>query len=164
MRRTLALLLALTLARPAAAAPVIRFAAHVESEALAEEAILALHCVSSRAGLPWEFSGEASGSHWLRASEEKGKVRLTWHRPEGEREALLGVGGAEEACGKLEPALALAPAAAAEPALERLGSAAGEEEEAPSRAWLWVGLGAAVAAGFLLWKSRQPDHRGVEMR
>ena len=164
MKRTLTALLILNLACPAEAAPVIRFAAQVDSEMLAEEAILVLHCVSSRAGLPWEFSGETTGSHWLRAQEEKGKARLTWHKPEGEKEAMLAPGGAEEACSRLEPALVAEPAVASQPSLAQLSSADGGEEEAPSRTWVWVGLGTAAVAGFLLWKSRQPDHRGIEMR
>lgn len=166
MKRLLAFILALTLSFPATAAPVIRFAAHVEGEELAEEAILALHCVSSRAGLPWEFSGEAEGSHWLRAVEEKGRVRLTWHQPSGEREAMLVMGGSEEACGKLEPALAKGDDLAARtgPALEPLGAIAEEYDEKPSRTWVWVAVGAAAVAGFYFWKAKQPDHRGVEMR
>ena len=168
MKQAILALLCLSLPLEAAASPVIRFSAQVESEALAEEVILLLHCVSTRAGLSWEFSGEASGSHWLAAREAKGKAQLTWHKPEGEKTAELAAGGSENACDQLEPALKttgeLAGPAAARSLEPMSASLLDTEDQAPSRAWLWAGLGAGVVAGFLFWKSRQPDHRGVEMR
>ena len=72
---------------------------------------------------------------------------------------------------RLEPALApsalspLAPAHGNEPALSGAEPRfVGEGSGSGSRAWLWAGLGLAALGGFLIWKSKQPDHRGIEMR
>ncbi len=165
-RQSLCLLLCLLQLVPAyaaASAPPIQFFALAESDALAEEAILLLHCLSARANTSWEFSGEASGRHWLKVTEKAGLLHGTYRREESVKPFTLKTGGSEEACDALEPpspGLALQPPEALSPALEGDLPA----ESPPSRAWLWAGLGAAAVVGFLFWKSRQPEHRGIEMK
>ncbi len=168
MKKQLAILLSLILSSNAQAAPVIHFSAQIDDESLAEDVILLLHCVSTRSGLTWEFSGETKASHTLLAREEGRKARLAWKQPGTEKQTVMSKGGSEEACNALAPALAEpetgAPGPNTLPALSSLGSLEEDTEETPaSKAWIWAGLGAAAVAGFLIWRSRQPDHHGVEL-
>lgn len=146
----------------ARAAEPIRFLAQVESEALAEEAILLLHCLAARAGTSWEFSGEASGRHWMSVEEKKGLLEGVYQREAAHKKFLLRAGQSDDVCDQLEPAAA--PALPAEPKLAPALVTVEEDSGGKGRAWLWVGIGAALVGGFLVWRSRQPDHRGVEMR
>ncbi len=146
----------------AKAAEIMRFFAQVESDALAEESILLVHCLSARSGSPWEFSGQADGRHWVKVEERKGTLEGIYQRDAIQKTFRLSTGETEKVCDQLEPA-ATPPISESLPPNISLDF---REEENPGKkaTWLWVGLGAALVGGFILWKSKQPSHRGVEMR
>jgi hypothetical protein len=145
------------------AAP-ISFVAQVESDALAEEAILLLHCLANRTDTSWEFSGEIQGSHWLRVLEKKGALEGTYRRGETTKSFALKQGEADQACERLEPGSPLIPARAENSFPSSLRVTEGEEPRIAPKTWIWVGIASAALGGFFFWRSRQPDHRGVEMR
>lgn len=173
-KKTCCLLLALLQLLPveAEAKEAIAFVAQVDSEALAEEAILLLHCLATRSDTSWEFSGEARGNHWLKVVEKSGRLNGTYHRASTAKEFTLQPGGSDQACDTLEPGSPATSGSLAEKAIEPAPSFAPAldtpEMESRSSAgtspWLWVGIASVAVAGFLYWKSRQPDHRGIEMK
>lgn len=167
MRGLKTLLLLFLCARMARAEVTLSFAAQVEDEALAEDAILLVHCLSDRSGRPWEFTGEARGPLWLEVHEESRQLKGTYHKDGKDLPFAFRAGGADETCDRLEPAAAKPVAASLAPPAPALGSLAeplAEESEAPPRhAWIWAAVGAAAVGGLLYWRARQPSFRTVEM-
>ncbi|MGZ3696067.1 MAG: hypothetical protein ACXWQO_18595 [Bdellovibrionota bacterium] len=142
-------------------AATLQFSASVQNEELAEESIALLHCLVERSGDSWEFTGDASGPHWLRVKEEGAQVRVRYFHENREMESTLKAGQAEEQCAKLLPSLTPPPALSAfsnTPNLEII------PESKSHNYWPWaVAAGAAVAAGFFIWRSSGPDHRALQM-
>lgn len=150
------------------ASDTIRFSAQMEDEALAEEAILLVHCLANRSGLPWEFTGETRGNHWLRLQEKNQVAHGTYKNAEKEEAFVLRSGEADTTCEQLEPSSPSPKLGSAEEVapLPRLGGTESAEStmSAPNKkVWLWLGLGAAAITGFLIYKARQPQHRTIEM-
>ncbi|MGZ3651835.1 MAG: hypothetical protein ACXWP1_10345 [Bdellovibrionota bacterium] len=154
------------------AAGALSFAAQVNDEGLAEEAILLAHCLATRTGEGWEFDGEAHGTHWLKVKEADHQLKGSYGKDGKETAFSLAAGESESTCEKLEPALAaaapenrlapLAPARTLDPLAET--SEENPLEAGPRKTWLWVGVGlAAVAGGVLLWRAHQPSYRALQM-
>jgi len=136
----------------------LQFSARIQSEALAEEAIDLLHCLSEELEMPWELGEGNRASHRLHLKEKNGALEGEFVTPAGKTALHFSRGEAHATCAKLNPKPGIAPEPAIpETNLEALGS------QSPKR-WPWIlAAAAAVAGGFLLWKSRQPDHRGFRM-
>jgi|GEM_PF-7071968 len=145
----------------------IAFVARVESDALAEEAILLLHCLAARSDTTWEFSGEVRGNHWLQVSEKSGALLGNYHRGKSSKAFPLRAGGSDEACDLLEPAAnpgekTFETEPQPSPALNKPELEV--QAQPASHAWLWLGAAAVAVAGFFYWKSKQPAYRGIEMK
>jgi len=169
MKHVLCLLLCTVqlLTLKARAAESIGFVAEVQREGLAEEAILLLHCLAARSNTSWEFSGETRGSHWLKVTEKGGQLEGSYQREASRKSFTLIEGESDRACDELEPQPSGMRALEAGPSLSPALSSMEEELDSASssnRTWLWVGIGAAAVASFFYWKSRQPRHRGIEMK
>lgn len=169
MKKTIHLLLFSLFAAPAHARETILFSAVVDDETLAEEAIMLAQCISEKTGVSWEFSGEIRGSHWLKVRQEGQQLQATYHKEKQESATQLKAGASEEACEKLEPgskeiepSKILSPLNSLTPSLPR--DSGNEEKEITGKTWLWAGAGAIALMGLLFWRSRQPDHRRIEMR
>ncbi|MGE3262782.1 MAG: hypothetical protein AB7K68_13460 [Bacteriovoracia bacterium] len=148
----------------AAKADTIQFAAAVQNEELAEEAITLLHCLSERSGVSWEFTGIAEGSHWLKLEESGKELRGMYHRGASETPIVLKIGEAESVCQKFyaETKAEIAPERFS-PQLD-LPALPANIESPKKEYWPWVlAFGAATVAGFFIWKSSQPDHRALQM-
>lgn len=165
MKFFFSLTLALLQCLPAQAAPgTLQFAASIQDENLAEEAIQLLHCLSERSGAGWEFATQVKGKHWLKAEEKGGALRITYSLAGKEQSLALHEGDSEAACDELFPEqesvladLAPAPAEAGLPFSL-------EAEKTGKPAWPWIAaVGAAAVAGFFIWKGRQPEHRSLLM-
>lgn len=163
--------------------PLLRFSAEVRDEMLAEETILLVHCLADRDHVAWEYTPDPSGALWLRAREESGEVRGTFHRNGSDLPFRFASGDSDSACEKLaangkkaaapEAPLSLTPQsrepslvkANGDPTLGALATAdVSESESKPARTWLWVAGVAAVVGGVLIWRARQPSYGSVEMR
>jgi hypothetical protein len=140
----------------------LQFAANVQNEDLAEEAVHLLHCLSERSGAPWEFTGEISGDHWLRVNEKEKSVHASYRHEGMQTEFDLPLGGAESACEKIFPDRAISEKAPEPVNLGNLSVPTRSERKTAYRAWAAAFAGAGVL-GFLIWKSRQPDHRALVM-
>src|SRR5688500_3871248 len=118
------LALALALVDARADAETLRLAASVDNEELAEETVSLLHCLSERKEVPWEFTGEASGSHWLKVREKaNNKLSGTYHSGKEEAAFEMKSGEAEAVCERLAPEtekIGLAPPLAAEAAFPEI--------------------------------------------
>jgi hypothetical protein len=136
----------------------LQFSARIQNEALAEEAIDLLHCLSEQLEMPWELGEGNRASHRLTLREKNSALEGAFTTPAGETAITLGRGEAHAVCAKLAPKLSLAP----DPDLPEKNW---ETLDSPMpKRWLWAAAAAAaVAGGFLFWKSRQPDHRGFRM-
>lgn len=156
-RSILCLLLVLSLVPHRAwAAERLEFSSRIQDEALAEEAIDLLRCLSERLTLPWELLEGGKGSHRLHLEEKAGALHGRFSSPEGEKRFTLPPAGASTICEELAPK----PEKELEMALEESALPPPEKKSA----WLWWGAALGVAlGGFLFWKSRQPDHRGLRM-
>lgn len=165
MKKSLCRLLALLtfLPTPASAAERLRFAPVIQDEALAETAIDLLRCLATRAGVEWEYSGVASGQHWLRVEERSGRLGGVYHNGAKETPFSLGRHEAEGTCETLADAgpVSLAPAPA-EPVADLPDL---PQATRPRSYWAWgaATAGVALVAGFLIWRGKQPDHRTVRM-
>lgn len=160
---------ALLLPRTSSATEAISFVADVQSEALAEEAILLVHCLSNRSGLSWEWSGEKKGRQWLELHEKEGVAVGSYHRDQSDKTVELKLNQADAVCAALEPAAkesglaSLAPLEK-DPAPLALVSDDGQDS-GHSKTWLWVGLGAAaIAGGFFLLRPKAAEHGSLLMR
>jgi hypothetical protein len=162
----------------------LRFAAEVSDEALAEDAILLVHCLATRTSRGWELGGEAKGPYFLRVTEKDAKLTAVYRGGAEERSFTFAAGASDSACDKLEPTAGLlaasnplaaevSPLAALAPpsplaAVPRgeLLSAADDEPPAWNKTYLWVGAGiAAVVGGFLVLHahSHRADFNSVQM-
>src|SRR5258708_1885589 len=94
------------LARAGHAEELLSFTAQVENEALAEEAILLVHCLAERTGHGWQFDPETHGKLWLNLREEAHRLKGIYHRGEAEKAVTLTSGGSDSVCDQLEPVLA----------------------------------------------------------
>jgi hypothetical protein len=156
--KIISVLLLFSFALPAHTAEILRFHPNIQNEALAEEAIELLHCLSEKSGSSWEFNGNAGGTHRLELREESHQLRGKYHK-EGESHSVeLLQGSASSVCAKIYPAL-VPSADLEEPLLP--------DHEPETRAkfpWKFAGAAAAVLGAFLLWKaSRGPEHRSFRM-
>lgn len=140
----------------------LSFSARIQNEALAEEAIDLLHCLSERKGIPWELGTENSPAPSVRLVEKNGALEGEY-RGEEKKEFRLERNGWRAACDQLAPGAApSAPVASSGPFLPT-------EEPAPApghanKTWLVAGAAVAVlAGGFILWRANRPDHRSLRM-
>ncbi len=164
------LLLTLQGPRNAYAEEAMSFVAQVEDEALAEEAILLAHCVATRSGRGWEFNGEIRGTHWLQVREKNHLLKGSYQNGNEEIAFELHAGGSDKTCETLEPGKAerkngIVPETLTPPALATNESNSGifENPNTGHKTWIWAGLGVTAIAGFLFYKSRQPDHTAIQM-
>lgn len=162
MRMCLLLSLLLSLSsQPSNAQQPLSFAAQIEDEQLAEEAILLLHCLSHRSGRPWEFTGDARGEAWLKVQERNRKLEGVYRSNGKEQGFELAAGESDAVCDKLEQSTMKPEILPADPVLPREPIAL---SSGISGTWLWAGAGLAVAAGFLYWKSKQPAYKTILMQ
>ena len=161
MKCTAYCLLASLILSPFSQAGTLQFSAQVQDEALAEESVHLLHCLAERSGDHWEFSGNAAGDHWLKVTETGRRLQVRYLRSGAETQLELVPGEADNACDRLAPAAEMAKA----PLSEGFGTIAlPTPTERKTKYWTWAAVfaGAAVAS-YLVWKSRQPDHRSLVM-
>lgn len=168
MRKGICLLLGLSqlcLVPHAEANSALNFAASIQNEELAEEAVTLLHCLADRSGTHWEFTGVANGDHWLKLEENQNRITGAYFRQGTKTAVDLKAGEAEETCAKFYPAQApvIQPAAASEPAVLPPNFSPALES-APKNYWPWaIAFGAAALAGFILWKTNRQDHSALRM-
>jgi hypothetical protein len=157
--KILCLILACLFIQQSAKAESLQFAASINNEELAEEAIDLLRCVSERKNVTWEFSVEITGTHWLKVREENNSIRGIYHAASNEIPFVMKVGGAGGICEKIAgEEIKLAPAS--EPSAAFPETSFAEKKTY----WPWgLGIGLAVVAGFLIIKNSGPDHRAVLM-
>lgn len=178
--KTLFILTALLLPCFAHAEEPIRFVAEVSDEALAEDAILLVHCLATRLQRGWELGGEARGPVWLKVMEKEHRLTAQFHQDPGEKTVSFRAGESDSACEALVPASAAPPsttpapsplaALAPLPALSTIPPgelvAAADGDAHQTKTWLWVGGGIAVlAGGFLLYRAHahRPDYGALQM-
>lgn len=138
----------------------LEFSARIKSENLAEEAIDLLHCLSDRLEIPWELGEGGRASIRLKVVEKSQKLEGEFFR-EGKAEAFtLSAGESARICEQL------APIQKPDPNFP-LGLKEDWQPEPEPAKWIWaasaVATVAVLAGGFLFWKSRQSDHRGLKM-
>lgn len=153
--RLMTKLLILILSTSMAHAESLRFVPNVQNDALAEEAIALLHCLSENSGASWEIS-DSLGAHYLQLKEEGGALVGEYRNGERRHPLSFRPGEADEACRSVFPE---SESAESEPEPELPREAPPEKRITP---WVWAGLGAALVGGFLLWKSK-PDYRSLRM-
>lgn len=167
MKNSLCLLLCLaqlSLLPTARAASVLNFAANIQNEELAEEAVTLLHCLADRSGTHWEFTGAATGDHWLKLEENQNRIVGSYFHEKTKTAVDLKVGEAEQTCAKFHPTEmpVIQPLAATEPTPDANFPAA--LESPPKNYWPWaIAFGAAALAGFIFWKANQHDHSALRM-
>jgi hypothetical protein len=166
----LAAFIAASLSPSAQGADNLNFTARIEDDALAEESILLLHCLSDRSGRSWELSTQPTGSFWLSLRQEGKVAKGNYHKPEREQQFVLEQGSAQAACDRLEPLSAFDAVKPAAPlprdqALVEQSATANEATFTPVRnKWLWAaGTAGLLLGGFFLWKSRQADYHRIQM-
>lgn len=142
-----------------AQAEILRFHPNIQNEALAEEAIELLHCLSEKSGSSWEFNGNAGGTHRLELREESNELRGKYHKEKESYPIALTQGSASDVCAKIYPI------SAPESPLSEEAMLPDHEPETPAKfPWKLAGAASAVLGAFLLWKlSRGPEHRSFRM-
>lgn len=160
--KIVSLIMLVILTSNSALAETLQFAASIQNEDLAEESILLLHCLAERSGSAWEFSGEASGSHWLELKEKGSAAEGKYHHGKDEAPVRLRVGQAENLCGEIfpdTPPESLAPVTPS-PALPNFGAISASPK---ASYWPWaLGAAAVVTVGYALLHSRD-RHQGFTM-
>jgi len=142
----------------------LAFSARIQDAALAEEAIDLLHCVADRQGISWELAADTTSSPSVRLDEKDGHLEGTY-RGEATKSFRLAKNGWRAACDELVPS-AKEEVAAGKSLLSLPTENPVDENAKPNRTKTWLIAGAAVAAlagGFMLWRSGRPDHRSLRM-
>jgi hypothetical protein len=139
----------------------LKFAATVNNEELAEEAITLLHCLAEKTDGGWEFTGEISGSHWLKVKEAGSALSGIYHSGKEETSFKMKAGEAESTCARLIPAeekISLAPP----PSDSALQTRILTEDKKSYLPWA-LGIGVAAVIGFIILGHSGPDHRAMQM-
>lgn len=147
-----------------AQAETLQFAATVQNEDLAEEAITLLHCLSERSGASWEFTGVAGGNHWLKLEESGKELKGMYHRDANETPIVLKTGEAESVCQKFYAEAKAEIVPEKFPPRLDLPAFPANIDSPKKEYWPWaLAFGAATVAGFFIWKSSRPEHRALQM-
>ncbi|RZA06796.1 MAG: hypothetical protein EOP11_09425 [Proteobacteria bacterium] len=146
----------------AAPAP-LSFSARIQDEALAEEAIDLLHCLSERKGIAWELGPDNAPAPSVRLVEKNGLLEGIY---EGERRQAFSLkkNGWRMACNELSPVADAEIASASPASFLTEAPATLPQEKSPAKKWLIAGAAVLVmAGGFMAWRSGRPDHRSLRM-
>jgi hypothetical protein len=166
LKSALCLALCTTTAR---AETLLSFTAEITDEALAEDAILLVHCLSDRTAHSWELNSETRGPLWLKMKEVGPAVEGIYHKEGKDLPFTLKPSNSDEICNQLEPASNPTPTLGLlKPDIKDPGPRGVTEIDPPSNStgkpWLWAAAaGAAILAGAFFWRAHQPSFSKINM-